>query len=131
MITTDPCRSDGTYFQGSCYKKLPAPMPFKEATAKCSAQGASLPVITTDVESTFIQEHIQRPTWINLTPESGSWRWADGTPTNVTKWYPGQPQRKKDCNCAVVDNRGIKTGWKVEHCSAYRNIICEKGICLM
>ena len=108
-------------------------MPFEVSSAQCAERGATLPVIHTDAESVFIQERIKRPIWINLErfpPRSNMWQWADGSMTNVTKWYPGQPQNTPNHNCAVADNRGAMTGWRVEHCSAYREILCEKGICL-
>lgn len=85
-------------------------------------------MISSEEEALFIQERIQTATWLNLAKTSSSqWYWQSGEPLNFTKWFPGQPSELPDHSCAVVDNRGINSGWKAEHCSACRTTVCEKG----
>ena len=102
----------------------------KNANADCLAREASLPVIDSAGESLFIQERINTPTWLNLQKtSSSSWRWVnDSSMDYYTKWLPGQPVSLPDHSCAVVENRGIVSGWRVENCTACRNTLCKKGI---
>ena len=128
----DLCEDGGHYHGGSCYQTISKCKSFDIANANCLVSGATLPVIESEEESLFIQERIKTATWLNLKKSSSSaqnnWQWGDGNPLNFTQWFPGQPADLPDHSCAVVDNRGIDSGWKVEHCSACRNTICEKGI---
>ena len=92
-------------------------------------------MVNSEEESLFIQERIQSATWLNLYKTSQSrssqnrWYWRNGEPLNFTKWFPGQPADIPDhSGCAVVDNQGVDSGWKVERCLSCQSTVCKKGI---
>ena len=59
FIFLDLCDGFGTYYKGSCYKKLPQGLSFNLANAQCLVQGANLPVVTNTNEALFLQEKIK------------------------------------------------------------------------
>ena len=127
------CENGEDFYNGYCYRKTKGCQSFDIANDKCQEQGGILPVINSEEESIFIQQLIQSATWLNLykTPQSrpshNQWNWQNGETLNFTKWIPGQPDDIRGNRCAVVDNQGIDSGWKAEHCSSCQSTVCKKG----
>jgi len=103
----------------------------QSAHAQCISDGGMLPVIKNDKESIYIQEKIENSTvWLDIVKSSNisnGWRTSRGSSLNYNKWYEGQPSNRSTSKCAVVENRGIKTGWKEESCDSCKNVVCVKG----
>ena len=90
---------------------------------------ASLPIVHNEDQSMFIQERLNSSSWLDMYKNSpaGGWFWTGSpSPLTFTKWYPGEPVNDTDRQCAVVNNTGIRTGWKTESCSNCENFMCQK-----
>jgi len=102
----------------------------QSAHAQCLAKGENLLVIKNVTESTYIQEQIKDSSiWLDIVRSRFGWR-TNGSLLNYQKWHKNQPENKYGDMCAVVENKGIETGWKEESCGSCKNVICVKGKCV-
>ena len=107
----------------------------------CKSRRASLPVISSESDSSFLQEYIQQQQqqqqqkqqqnssvsfWLNMKKSrQNQWQWKDGSPLDFSRWIAGEPRNttSNNQNCTIA----FKKGWKTENCSERHNTVCQKG----
>ena len=105
------CPADWVVFEGDCYHVGTEAKSFEMALVACIESGGNLLgiddgthynrvmalVVNDDVRSTSQY-------WIGYLRNTGTgdWSWADGSPTDFERWFPGFPDGDPDRNCAYA-----------------------------
>jgi cysteine-rich repeat protein len=134
------CREGDASFvwstNGHCYSRHDQPRTWSDAEATCERLGGTLVTYTWAQESRavwteLLREH-DRPIWIGLASEGGSWKWVSGerTPDHLG-WTPGSPG--DGCVLAATDRTmregpsyAYGNGRSTVPCSEARPFVCER-----
>ncbi|XP_043199958.1 C-type lectin-like [Amphibalanus amphitrite] len=83
------------------------------------------------VESLVESFGASRGVWIGLARSQSihEWVWSDGTPLDLARWEPGQPNNGDRERCAHHGWPGSsRTGWHDNHCTTELNLLCQLRI---
>uniref|UniRef100_A0A8C3RIV1 C-type lectin domain-containing protein n=1 Tax=Chelydra serpentina TaxID=8475 RepID=A0A8C3RIV1_CHESE len=113
------CPDDWLGYQGKCYYFSEAEGNWNNSQTHCSVLGASLAVIDSEQDLTFmmrykgISEH-----WIGLWREQGgqSWKWVNGSDFNSSFLIRGGG------DCAYLNDNSVSSS----RCITERNWVCSK-----
>ncbi|NXC77229.1 CLC2E protein, partial [Anhinga anhinga] len=104
-------------FQGKCYYFSDVESDWSSGQESCVALEASLAVISSMEELTFIKRYKGGANhWFGLRKEDGSWRWTNGTAFN--NWFEvrgGGP-------CAYLNQESISSSL----CDTKKNWLCSR-----
>ncbi|XP_077330034.1 asialoglycoprotein receptor 2-like [Lithobates pipiens] len=133
--SSNPLCSEGWRRYGlSCYYLSSDSKTWNDAKKACEDKKAHLIVINSVEEMKYLcRIKKDKPLWIGLTDQDGTWRWVDGTPYDTTPkfWGFGQPDDRKSQSpsgredCAVLRS---SNDWNDSSCSRKIQYICEKKI---
>ncbi|KAJ0060527.1 hypothetical protein NL108_015021 [Boleophthalmus pectinirostris] len=102
-----------------------------DSKEECEKLGASLVIISSPEEQTFVSELTPQSVWIGLTDREteGVWKWVNGEAVNTTHWRPNQPDNWGEEDCGEISFDKL---WNDRDCSEKKHFVCEKqipGVC--
>ncbi|GFQ74876.1 macrophage mannose receptor 1 [Trichonephila clavata] len=103
---------------------------WSEARKYCQAYGGDLAsfhnVDEEKIGLSFQYGSLSHPYWIGLylDPETGTYKWSDGSPLNYQNWAPGHPNhRDKRLGCVAMD--ADATHWMSSFCGIVSWFVCK------
>ena len=105
---------------------------YSVAEAACEALGVGLVTIEDDTENRAIAQLVYQnydtDLWIGYTDrrEEGTWEWVDGTVSEYTAWYSGEPNDSGGEDCAAMYGT-LGYVWNDLPCETYAlPFLCER-----
>lgn len=128
------CPSGSTEFRSQCYFYVTkGKMNAYEGLYQCTKRGATLPIIKSAEENTFLLSLIEKHGNTRLgmiAPNADNvFEWLDGTSVKDTfsAWANGEPNYSGRENCGMLYASGSAKGkWNNDRCIASLYIVCQK-----
>ncbi|KAI0222168.1 C-type mannose receptor 2 [Lamellibrachia satsuma] len=110
----------------ACYRLLPEPVTWIEASRQCQSDDAHLVSIHSPSENAAVFLMVGGPLWIGLKQDSGEYKWTDGWPDDYTNWEAEEPGSGDGC---IAMNAASK--WTDSRCNVKRAAVCKKTTALL
>ncbi|XP_075320677.1 uncharacterized protein LOC142379408 isoform X1 [Odontesthes bonariensis] len=113
-------------FRGSAYYVSSTKTTWQGGRNDCIQRGADLMIINSEEKQNFANQ-LKRYMWIGLTDSAieGTWKWVDGTRLTTSYWTEGEPNGRRNENCANIKSFDNKRSWNDELCSTSLYWVCE------
>uniref|UniRef100_A0A672HXA8 C-type lectin domain-containing protein n=1 Tax=Salarias fasciatus TaxID=181472 RepID=A0A672HXA8_SALFA len=117
------------HFRSSFYYISFTKKTWQESRNDCLRRGADLMIIDSQEEQDFSRRFSKRM-WIGLTDraQEGRWQWVDGTPLQRSYWIRGEPNNKRNEDCAEIRLSDVANTWNDGPCDNQIHWICEKKV---
>nr|QNH72436.1 toxin candidate TRINITY_DN23930_c0_g1_i1.p1 [Pachycerianthus borealis] len=127
------CNEGWSLYDGNCYKQNPDCATFQLAEDYCVSQGGHLASIHSEEENQFVASFplsTNELMWIgfNDLDEENTFVWTDGTDTDYTKWYTGEPNNVLDLQHCVVLIKFLENKWGDIKCTECKVSVCKRPL---
>ncbi|RWS20735.1 C-type lectin domain family 17: member A-like protein [Leptotrombidium deliense] len=124
--TEEECPENWIRLKDKCFKADDQKTSFVKRIKMCSSLNASVLLINSEVENSFIQKHFAGKYWLGATRYQGTEAFIkinNGETAWFTKWHDGEPNNSDgNENCIEINNGK----WNDVNCLAELYGICEK-----
>jgi hypothetical protein len=119
------------FYNGKMFRYCSLGYNWAQAQSKCQSMGMSLASVHSLAENDFVGTEAgsiaQGSWWLGVNDQAveGSYKWADGSAYNFSKWNGGEPNNSGNEDCAEMYT--ATNAWNDLSCGAGRYFICGGG----
>ena len=123
------CASGWIRKNKTCYKAFNAQKTWQEARTHCETLSASLPVVLSSEENSFLSRMMLTPSsWIGASRcRTDEFCWPDGSSVRWAAWNQGEPNNVSEGCVNILFKINVTGKWNDASCTKKKSFICTRG----